>query len=159
MIRQNKEYFVYHLKDNILIFDVFDYIEELAADYVDYCFEWNLVKDNFVSDKNKLIKGYLEMHITKALSIINQTSIKSNCKVLCYFYKKEIYNDWKSYFKDPEKFIKIARSILKKRLNNFVETEERGLFTDIKGSFNDIPCLIPSGEDLEFILKNKKKLK
>jgi hypothetical protein len=159
MIRQNKQYFIYHLKDSVLIFDVFDYIEELAADYVDYCFEWKIVKDNFVSDKSKIIKGYLESHIEKALDVINKKLTESNCKILCYFYKKENYNDWQSFFKNPERFIKVSKSIFKKQLPNFVETDEKGLFTDIKGTFDNIPCLMPSGEDLEFILKNKKKLR
>lgn len=159
MLRQNKQYFVYYLKDNILIFDVFDYIEEIAADYVDYCFEWNLVKNDFVLDRNKLIKGYLEINITNLLSYINNTLNKTNCKILPYYFKKQNYNSWHIFFKNPEKFIKIAKLFFKKQLNNFVETNEQGLFTDIKGVFDDIPCLIPSGDDLTFILKNKKKLK
>ena len=159
MIRKNKQYFIYYLKDNVLIFDVFDYIEELAADYVDYCFEWNLVKENFVSEKALNIREYIQLYITNALIIINDKLSKSNCKILCYFHKKNVYNDWVMFFKDPEKFIKPAKSILKKRLDNFIETEESGLFKNIKGTFDGIPCLIPSGEDMEFILKNKKKLK
>jgi hypothetical protein len=159
MIRKNKQYFIYHLKDNILIFDVFDYIEELAADYVDYCFEWNLTKENFVVEKTKNIKDYIQLYITDALIIINDKLSKSNCKILCYFHKKDKYNDWNIFYKNPDKFVKIAKTILKKRIGNLVETEEKNLFTDIKGTFNDIPCLIPSGEDLEFISLNKKKLK
>jgi hypothetical protein len=159
MIRKNKQYFIYYLKDNIFIFDVFDYIEELAADYVDHCFEWNLTKDNFVIEKSTHIKEYIQLYVTDALIVINDKLSKHNCKILCYFYKKEEFNDWKSFYKDPEKFIKIAKTILKRRLNNFIETEEKGLFKNIKGTFNELPCLIPSGEDLEFISHNKKKLK
>jgi hypothetical protein len=159
MIRENKKYFLYYLKDNIFIFDVFDYIEELAADYVDYCFEWNHIKDNLASEKTTAIREYIQLYITDALIIINDNINKHNCKILCYFHKKGNYNDWKLFFKDPEKFIKISKTILKKRLPSFIETEEKGLFKNIKGTFNDIPCLIPSGDDEDFLLSNKKKLK
>jgi hypothetical protein len=157
--RKHKQYFVYYLKENILIFDVFDYIEELAADYIDYCFEWNLVKDNIVQSKNIRIKEYLNLHITDALIIINDKLSKSNCKILCYFNTKNDLNVWIDYFKEPQNFIKIAKRVLKSRLPNFIETDEFNLFKDIKGVFQGIPCLCPTGEDENFLLLNAKKLK
>ena len=33
------------------------------------------------------------------------------------------------------------------------------MFQKIKGTFNGIPCIIPSGEDDEFLTKTKKRLK
>jgi hypothetical protein len=156
--RKHKQYFLYYLKDNILIFDVFDYIEELAADYVDYCFEWNLVKDNKVSVKSIRIKEYIQLWISNAQIIINDKLSKCNCRSLCYFKLKPQYNEWANFFEDPNQFIKIAKRVLKSRLNNFIETEET-LFMNVKGTFEGTPCLLPTGEDEDFLLKSLKKLK
>ena len=71
MKRKHKQYFIYYIKDNVLIFDVFDYIEELAADYVDYCYDWNLLKDNIVVSKPIRIKEYINLYITDAILKIN----------------------------------------------------------------------------------------
>jgi hypothetical protein len=157
--RKHKQYFVYYLKDNIFIFDVFDYIEELAADYVDYCSEWNLLKDGKVSQKNIRIKEYIQLYVSDALIIINDKLSKCNCKGLCYFNAKDDLNVWSTFFDDPNRFISIAKKILKKRLPNFIETDEKCLFKDIKGNFQGTPCLIPTGEDEDFLLKSLKKLK
>ena len=58
-MRPSKQYFCYYLKDNVLIFDVFDYIEELAADYVDYAHEWGFIKQDKVSSKKLRIKEFI----------------------------------------------------------------------------------------------------
>ena len=158
MKRKHKQYFLYYLKDNVLIFDVFDYIEELAADYVDYCFEWNLIKDNKVIAKNIRIKEYIQLWISNAVISINDKLSKCNCKVLSYYKEKQNLNIWNEYFVDPNQFIKIAKKVLKTRLNNFIETEEV-LFTNVKGNFNGTPCLLPTVEDEDFLLKSLKKLK
>lgn len=159
-MRPSKQYFCYYLKDNILIFDVFDYIEELAADYVDYCDEWQLLKDNKVSAKNIRIREYIQLCISDAVININDKSNKSNCRILCFYKEKNNLNSWSSYFEEPFRFIKIAKRQLKKNLPNFIEYQsENSMFQTIKGVFNGIPCIIPSGEDIEFITKCKKSLK
>jgi len=159
-MRYSKDYFFYHLKDNILIFDVFDYIEELAADYVDYCYEWQLLKNGKISEKNIRIKEYIQLWITDALIIINDKLNKSNCKILCFYREKINLNVWNEYFDDPNRFIKVAKKVLKSKLPNFVEIQsEKPLFQCIKGIFDGYPCIIPSGEDEEFLTKHKKKLK
>jgi len=146
------------LKDNILIFDVFDYIEEFAEDFVDYCFEWNLVKDNKVIAKNIRIKEYIQLWVSDAQININDKLSKCNCRSLSYFKQKDKLNVWSEYFEDPNQFIKIAKRVLKSCLNNFIETDET-LFTNVKGNFEGTPCLLPTGEDEDFILKSLKKLK
>lgn len=159
MKRKHKQYFLYYLKENILIFDVFDYIEELAADYVDYCFEWNITKDGKVSEKNIRIKEYIQLYVSEALINISDKLSKCNCRGLCYFNLKNELNEWSKFFEDPNKFINISKNIIKKRLPNFIETDEKTLFKDIKGTFQDTPCLLPTGEDEDFLLKSLKKLK
>jgi hypothetical protein len=159
-MRSSKQYFCYYLKDNVLIFDVFDYIEELAADYVDYAFEWNLVKDNKVSAKNIRIREYIDLWVTDALIQINTKSSKLNCKILCFYREKSNLNVWSTFFDEPNRFISIAKRVLKKKLPNFIEIQSNCLlFQTIKGTMSDIPCIIPSGEDEEFLTKVKKRLK
>jgi DNA replicative helicase MCM subunit Mcm2 (Cdc46/Mcm family) len=157
--RQHKQYFLYYLKENILLFDVFDYIEELAADYVDYCFEWNLIKDEKVSQKPIRMKEYVQLYVSDALIIMNDKLRKCNCKALCYYNPKENLNLWSSYMQDPQKFIKVAKNVIKKKLPNFVEYNNSVLFKRTENSIYDLPILLPSGEDEEFILLNLKKLK
>jgi hypothetical protein len=157
--RKHKQYFLYYLKDNIFIFDVFDYIEELAADYVDYCFEWNLIKDNVVIERNTRIKEFIQVQVSLAQVVMNDKLRKCNCRALCYFNPKNDLNLWVDYVKDPQKFIKIAKSVIKKKLPNFFEVQDNNLFKSVKGDFQGIPCLDPTGEDEDFLLKSLKKLK
>lgn len=160
MKRTNKQYFVYYLKENILLFDVFDYLEEIAADYVDYCYEWHLVKEGYVYEKHKGVKDYLDLYVTDAMIKMNDFALKTNCKILCFYNKKHQFNRWYNFFKDPEKFIKTVKKILKKRLINFIDVSDTyDVFEGVKGTFEGIPCLIPTGEDEEFLLKISKRLK
>jgi hypothetical protein len=158
--RKHKQYFIYYLKENIFIFDVFDYIEELAADYVDYCFEWKMVNENFVSEKTITIKAFIESYISETISNMEYKNDKINSKVFCYFKPKTQLNLWSNFFKNPNRFIKVSKSVLKNKLFNFKEIpEDLNLFQNIKGQFSGIPCLMPTGEDETFLLKMTKKLK
>ena len=161
MKRPNKQYFIYYLKDNILLFDVFDYIEELAADYVDYCYEWNLIKDEIVFDKPKTIKFFVDNNIKLLEERITKYKKELNCRVMFHYKEKIKYNVWSSFFKDPIVFIKKTKKILKSKFSNLVEISDVNLclFDRVKGTYENIPCLLPSGEDEDFILKNIKYLK
>jgi glutaredoxin-related protein len=161
MKRKHKQYFIYYLKESVLIFDVFDYIEELAADYVDYCYEWNVVKNDIVSEKRELIKSFLETNFA-CFSLVNLSKNEKlgDYKTFFYYKEKNELNKWTEFFKNPEKFIKISKSFLKKRLKNFIEIKEDvQLFQNIKGEYEKLPCLLPTGEDETFLLKTVKKLK
>jgi hypothetical protein len=159
-MKTNKQYFFYYLKDNILVFDVFDYIEEISADFVDYLNDWSLIKNNKASCKDKIIKEYFEQCISLAEVIMNDKSNKLNCKILCFYREKQKLNQWSNFFIDPLKVLKIAKKVIKKKLNNFIEIKHNGqLFQTIKGTMSGIPVIIPSGEDEEFLIKVKKKLK
>jgi hypothetical protein len=158
-MRTNKQYFAYYIKDNILIFDVFDYIEELAADAVDYFNEWGLIKDDYVSLKCTVFKEFVQQRLNFDTKALFSKAKFLNCKVLCFYKKKKTYNQWAIFFKEPEKVINLSKKILKKNLPNFIETEpETTLFQSISGSFNNLPVVIPSGEDEEFVQTKLKKL-
>jgi hypothetical protein len=161
MKRKHKQYFVYYVKESVLIFDVFDYIEELAADYVDYCYEWNVVRDDIVSERKNLINVFLETNFTCfSLVHLNKNEKLGDYKTFFYYKEKKNLNEWTRFFKNPEKFIKIAKSFFKKKLNNFIEIKnDIELFQNIKGQYEDIPCLLPTGEDESFLLKTIKRLK
>lgn len=148
------------MKENILLFDTFDFIEELGGDCVDFFFEWGLVKDNKILSKDKILKEFVEKQVQNAEIIINDKSKTLNCKVLCYFNDKKDLNVWSSYFEDPFKFIKIAKRSIKKNFPSFfiIETEN-SVFSTIKGTFDGIPCVLPSGEDEEILSKLQRKLK
>jgi hypothetical protein len=160
MTRKHKQYFIFYLKENILIFDVFDYIEELAADYVDYCYEWNIVKNNLVSNKKTIIKGFLETNFVNLGS--NLFKMKENLRCVPFFFynERENLNEWSRFFCDPNDFIKTAKRFLKSRLYNFVEIKEKIIpFKSIKGTYEKIPCLLPTGEDETILTENLKFLK
>lgn len=161
MKRTNKQYFVYYLKDNILLFDVFDYIEELAADYVDHCYEWNLVSNDLVSDKPKFIKFFIEQNIKIAEERISNMKKSLNCRVMFFYKEKSKYNVWSDFFKSPINFVKKSKKILKSKFSNFIENSDENLylFERIKGTYENVPLLLPSGEDEDFILKNMKFIK
>lgn len=159
MKRKHKQYFFYYIKENILIFDVFDYIEELGADYVDYCHEWGLVKDDFVLIKPSFIKHFMGYETNKDFFPIILDKSKQ-FKVLCFYKEKNQLNEWSKFYKEPNKFINIIRRKLKKDLDNFFEIKENtSLFQNIKGVYQGIPCILPSGEDEDFLLNINKKLK
>lgn len=159
-MRTSKDYFIYHVKENILLFDVFDFIEELGGDCVDFLFEWNLVKDDKILSKDKILKEFVEKQVQNAQIIINDKSKKLNCRVLCYFKEKKDLNVWSSFFEEPLKFIKIAKRSIKRNFPSFFNIEtENSVFLIIKGTFDGVPCVIPSGEDEEILSKLQRKLK
>lgn len=161
MKRTQNEYFIYYLKDNVLIFDVFDYIEELASETIDFLNDWNLLKDGKVSYKRKTIKEFLEKKISNDFKKFNLFVVQNNCYQFCYFKKKNNLNVWSEFFEDPDKFLKHCKRICKEILFNFYEDkcEESCYFQKTKGKFLNIPCLLPSGEDEIFLQKKLKTLK
>jgi hypothetical protein len=162
MKRKHKQYFVYYIKDNILIFDVFDYIEELAADYVDYCYDWKITSNNnMVTTKPDILKGFLETNYIGFATNITKLKTSLGCHILFYYNPRINYNQWSAFFQDPNKFITTTKKFLKKKLLSFIEIKkyQNNLFQTIKGSYKNIPCLIPSGEDESFIMENLKNLK
>lgn len=161
MKRNHNDYFIYYLKDNVLIFDVFDYVEELASDTIDFLNDWNLLKDGKVSYKSKTIKEFLQRKISNDVKKFNLFIVNNNCQSFCYFKKKNNLNVWSEFFEDPEKFLKHCKRICKDFLINFYEDkcEDCCYFQKVKGKFLDIPCLSPSGEDEVFLQKIIKTLK
>ncbi len=159
--RSNKEYFIYYLKENVLIFDIFDYIEELGTELVDYLHDWNMIKQEKIIYKNKIVKEFLNRRILQDFEKFNRFVLKEQCTTFCFFVKKPILKVWCEYFEDCEKFIKHCKRTCKNILPNFIENKNETLFLfeKIKGSFNGIPCLLPSGEDEIFLQKNIKKSK
>ena len=161
MNRNKNQYLIYYLKENILILDVFEYLESLAANTVDHLYEWNLFDgDNKVKFKTSIIKEYLQNKIKADVDCFLQCSKKINCSLICFYRENENLKVWEQFFEDPKKFIKSCKRICKKDLPNFFEdkNEDIRLFQRIKGSFQDIPCLLPNGEDEEFLQKKLKKL-
>jgi hypothetical protein len=158
-MRKTKDYFFFCLRENVIVFDVFDYIEEIAADCVDFLYEWNLIKNNLVFCRKKILKEFIEKRIDADISSIKQKTNQANCKILCFFSKKSKLNQWSKFFDVPDSFIRMAKKIAKQKLPNYVEiTSENSLFQKMKGSFNNIPCILPTGEDEEFLIKIQKKL-
>lgn len=161
---KSKSYFFYYLKENILIFDVSNYIDELAVHTIDFLFEWDLLKKTdekfLVTCKQKLLKELVEIKIEKEIEQFKKTVNDNNCKMLSYFSTNSEPKEWKNYFTDPLKFVKICKKICKKNLPNFIETKtSNSLFQKRKGCFLDFSCIIPSGEDEEFIVRMLDKIK
>lgn len=161
MTRSKNQYFVYYVHENILILDVFEYLQNLAANTVDYLFEWHLFdKNNKVKFKINIVKELLQSKIKKDVNDFLIVSKKHNCSILCFYREQNVLKEWEDFFEDPKKFITFCKRMLKKCLPNFFEdkNEDVRLFQKIKGSFENIPCLIPCGEDEEFLHKKLKKL-
>ena len=156
----NRVYFSFYLKENIIIFDVFEYIQQLGADTVDYLYNWSLFKDDKIIFKSKIIKEFLELKIKNDIQIVINYSKKINCNILCYFNENGDVCDWSTYFADYNRFICLCKKICKKQLPNFIEKKVNCLkFKHKKGNFFEIPCLIPSGEEEEILHLLIKKLK
>jgi len=162
MDRTKNQYLIYYLKENILILDVFEYLEFLGANTVDYLYEWCLTdQNNNVKFKSSIIKDYLQNKIKQDVDYFLECSKKINCNLFCFYRENENLKLWDQFFEDPKKFIKSCKRICKKKLPNFFEDKNENfrLFQKIKGSFQNIPCLLPSGEDEEFLQKKLKKIK
>lgn len=159
-----KKYFFYYLKENILVFDVSCYIDELAVHVIDFFFEWQLLKQvddqTVIQTHTKLVKELLERKIEQEIIDFKEVVINNNCKMLSFYTTNSEPKEWKKYFSDPLKFLKICKKVCKKNLPNFYEVKiEKPLFLKRKGTFLDFACVIPSGNDDEFIIKALDKLK
>jgi len=161
VIRNKNQYIVYYLKENILILDVFGYLECLAAETVDYLAEWHLLNDNKVKFKKTIIVDFLNKKIQDFCKDFIDMSKKIDCLMFCFYKENENLKQWQLYYEDPVKFIKCCKLICKKNLPNFFENknEDFKYFQTIKGTFQDIPCLLPTGEDELFLQKIRKKIK
>lgn len=160
MIRNKKQYFIYYLNNNILILDVFEYLESLAADTVDYFTEWHLIQNNKIKFKKNIILNFIENKIDSDIQSFIQIANKIDCSILCFYKPNSNIKDWELFYEDPKRFINLCKRTLKKKLPNFIENknEDVRLFENVKGTFLDVPCLIPSGEDEFFLQKFFKKL-
>lgn len=162
MTRNKNQFFIYYLKENVLILDVFEYLEHLAATTVDYLYDWGLFEtNNKVKFKSSIIKEYLQGKIERDVLYFNNISKKINCSIICFYRENQQLKVWDQFFEDPKKFINSCKRICKKSLPNFFEdsNEDVRLFQRVKGSFENIPCLIPNGEDEEFLQKKLKKIR
>lgn len=160
MKRKTTEYYVLYLKENVLIFDVFNYIEELAAETVDFMYEWNIIKNDKVIFNKNIIKSFLKEKIKKDLNKIKKISLEMNCFVFSFYMEKKILNKWSLFFENPFKFINFCKKMCKQELPNFFENKKNTIFfQNISGYFLNIPCLIPTGEDEEFLQNKIKKMK
>ena len=157
---RDKVYFSYYIKENVIIFDIFEYIEQLGDDTIDYMYEWGLFKDDKVVFKSKMISLFLEAKIKNDIKKVINYSNRINCSILCFFSMKDNLTEWSLYFDDHHRFINLSKKLCKKLLPNFIENKTSLIsFQNKKGLFCDIPCLIPSGEDEELLQKLLKKLK
>jgi hypothetical protein len=156
----DRVYFSFYIKENIIIFDIYEYIQQLGAETVDYLYNWSLFKDGKVIFKTKMVKSFLENKIKNDVQKVLNHSNKINCDVLCFFNINSSFYEWTAYFDDTNKFIEITKKLCKKNLPNFIENKHNALnFKHKKGSFFDIPCLIPSGEEEEALQVLLKKIK
>lgn len=156
----DRVYFSFYLKENIILFDIFEYIQQLGADVVDYMYDWNLFNDGKIVFKKRIIKDFLILKIKSDIQKVINQSKKINCKILCFYNEKTNLTDWSDYFNDLNEFIFMCKKLCKKHLPNFIENKDNNLsFNNKKGVFFDIPCLIPSGEDEEILHLLIKRLK
>jgi hypothetical protein len=155
-----KNYFSYYLKENVLVFDISCYIDELSVHVLDFAYDWDLFKNGLIKCSDKLIKELLQRKIKSELEDFIKVSNENNCKILSYSFDTANVKEWHSFYEEPNKMTKMCKSICKKNLPNFVEFKtNKKLFTNKKGSFLNFTCIIPSGEDEEFLLKKLDKLK
>lgn len=161
MQNQNfKNYFLYYLKENLLIFNVSKYINDMAVHVVDFVYDWGLIKDDLVKCSQKLIKELIETKIKTDLDQILKIADENDCKILSFLFLEDKKNFWENFFEDYDFFIKICKVRCKKQLPNFKEVKnEKKFFLKTKGEFHGISCLIPSGDDEEFLLKHIDILK
>ena len=86
---KSKKYFFYYLKENILVFDVSYYIDELAVHVIDFFYEWDLLKNKedimVIANNPKLVKELLETKIKKELEEFKKIANINNCKILSFF--------------------------------------------------------------------------
>ena len=85
---RDKVYFSYYIKENVIIFDIFEYIEQLGADTIDYMYEWGLFKDDKVVFKSKMISLFLEEKIKNDIKKVINYSNRINCSILCFLSMK-----------------------------------------------------------------------
>jgi hypothetical protein len=156
----DKIYFSIFLKENVIIFDVYEYIGKIASDLVDYMNDWGLVKNNKVVFKKRIIEDFIKKQINFDINFINQKLQKNKFKILFIFCLKDFYEKWNDYFEDKNKFINLCKKNLKKKNKQIFDIKQFEFnLNNKKGLFFDIPCFIPSGEEEEFLLKCIKKLK
>ncbi len=156
----DKIYFSLFLKENVIIFDLYEYFGKIASDLIDYMDGWGLIKNNKVVFKTKIIENYIKNQIDVDINSLKQKIQKKQFKILFLYSLKTKYEVWNDYFDNKFKFLKICKRIFKKNHKQIFDIDNFTFNLDNKkGLFFDIPCFIPSGEEEEIILHFIKKIK
>ncbi len=151
-------YFSFYLKEDLLLFNASGYLNELSLKVADVLYDWGLY-DDYVYCNHQLLNTLIIDLISKDSNKILYFAKKNNFKVLTYLSVNSNEFQWKEYFKDSLFFYKTCKKHFKKLFPNYFECTNNQLFKACRGKFLNIKCIVPSGEDQEFLAQILDKIK
>ena len=151
-------YISFYLKENLLLFDASTYLNDLSLKIIDILYDWGMY-DEYVHCNQQFLNNIVIEQIQTDTKNVFQFAKKNNFKVLTYLNGDICTFKWCEYFKDSSLFFSICKKSFKKTFPNYFEIKGKTLFKKRKGKFLNMECIIPAGEDEEFLNQVLDKLK
>lgn len=155
--KQIPDYLFFSLNHRLIIINFNLLLIIIGTKVIDYITEWNLLKDNKVSNKKKYYLNYLNLIIKEELLKIKEIEKKFLSKSLIIFNKIDKKQIWTSFFEDFSILENTSKKILKKNLKCSIESDHINF--NHKNFYKNIKIIEINGTEEEFFKKTVAKLK
>lgn len=152
-----KDLLIYYISERIIIFPIDDYIPTILNHIISNLNDWDLIKeDKPLSFKDKNFKYFLNKELDNILETIIIIFKDLKVKIYTVYNNSELPEEYSKIFENYKSFNKVIKNILNKKTKYFKYINNNSLFKNTKGVYKNIKVGEPTGDDLEFFLKNKK---
>ena len=155
--KQIPDYLFFSLNHRLIIINFNLLLIIIGTKVIDYITEWNLLKDNKVSNKKKYYLNYLNLIIKEELLKIKEIEKKFLSKSLIIFNKIDKKQIWTSFFEDFSILENTSKKILKKNLKCSIEFDHINF--NHKNFYKNIKIIEINATEEEFFKKTVAKLK
>lgn len=159
-ISENKEipnYLFFSLKHRLILINFNLLLIIIGTKVIDYINEWNLLKDNKVSNKKKYYINYLNLIIKDELLKIEKIEKNFSAKSLFIFNKIDKKQIWTLFFEDFSYLENISKKIFKKHLKYSIESD--CIEFNSENFYKNLKIIELNGIEEEFLKKTLAKFK
>lgn len=159
-ISTNKEipnYLFFSLKHRLILINYNLLLIIIGTKVIDYINEWNLLKNNKVSNYKKYYINYLNNILKEEFDRIQKIEKQFLAKSLLIFNKIDKSQTWSFFFEDYTVLEKMTKKIIKKHTKYTLETD----FINFESSnfYKSIKIIEINGDEEEFLKKTLAKFK
>ena len=159
-ISTNKEipnYLFFSLKHRLILINYNLLLIIIGTKVIDYINEWNLLKNNKVSNYKKYYINYLNNILKEEFDRIQKIEKQFLAKSLLIFNKIDKSQIWSFFFEDYTVLEKMTKKIIKKHTKYTLETDSINF--ESSNFYKSIKIIEINGDEEEFLKKTLAKFK